>query len=145
MRKALQRIFQSSTRSTKIFILLFRGAPPDYPRYRHAALFFRFSNGAETTMHITGTHGSFEFEENPEYVPWGSRGIMRIIPVAEVPDSIDPLLITGIVSRTPIRDVPQDADWNCQNWVCDALDRLVINRCLSVEQKSAAIERMRAP
>ena len=52
------------------------------------------------------------------------------------------LLGRGVVSRTPVKNGPADADWNCQSWVADALTRMVNNGYLNVSQRAPAIDQM---
>jgi hypothetical protein len=62
--------------------------------------------------------------------------------------SIDPInSIRDIISKTPIRsngDTGSDGeeDWNSQNWVGDALGRLVLAGYLGAHARDLGIERM---
>ncbi|KAJ5669692.1 hypothetical protein N7462_010762 [Penicillium macrosclerotiorum] len=68
--------------------------------------------------------------------------ITDLIRVAELPDTISEATIRGVVSRTPVKNGPQDIDWNCWNWVGDALTRIVNYRYLNVSQRASAIHEM---
>ena len=127
---------------TNVFILVFVGEPLDYTKYRHTALFFEFPTGSTWVMHIIGAHGFFEFQSLKDYNPEQSRRLAKKIPVAELQDSISEASIRGVISRTLVKNNPADADWNCQNWVADALARMVRNGYLSASQRASAIDQM---
>jgi hypothetical protein len=127
---------------TKVSILVFVGEPLDYTKYRHTALFFEFPNGSTCVMHVEGAPGIFEFKPLDNYKPEQSRKIANRFLVAELQDSISEVSIRGVVSRTPVKNSPADADWNCQNWVADALTRMVNNGYLSASQRASAIDQM---
>lgn len=55
--------------------------------------------------------------------------------MAELRDSISEASIRDVISRTPVKNGPEDADWNCQNWVADALTRMVNYGYLNVAQR----------
>lgn len=67
----------------------------------------------------------------------------RIIPVAEIP-SITPIsALRSIVAATPIADNGGgDGDWNSQDWVGNALDRLVAAGYLDRNTRDRGIDRM---
>lgn len=44
--------------------------------------------------------------------------------------------------RTPVRNGRDDLDWNCQNWVGEALTELVEIGCVTEKERSAAIDEM---
>ena len=137
-----------------MFILVYVGAVLDYPEYRHTALFFESptesttgsttaSTTASTTlMHVTGAHGFFQFEEVDGYIADQSRTLAKRILVANLPDTLSAASLSAIISNTPVRNRREDADWNCQNWVGDALTRLVSYGHLDASQREAAIDKM---
>ncbi|KAJ5723343.1 hypothetical protein N7488_001378 [Penicillium malachiteum] len=120
---------------TKAFILVFAGDPLDYTKYRHTGL-------STSLLHIEGSPGIFQFYLRDNYRPDQSRRLVRQIRVAELPDSISEATIRGVVSRTLVKNGPQDIDWNCQNWVGDALTRMVNYGYLNVSQRASAIYEM---
>lgn len=92
-------------------------------------------------MHITGSPGLFEFEPYDNYNPEQSRRLARTIPVAELRDSISEASIRDVISRTPVKNGPADADWNFQNWVADHLTRMVNYGYLNVAQRGRGEDR----
>ncbi|OQE17624.1 hypothetical protein PENSTE_c020G09916 [Penicillium steckii] len=128
--------------SIKVSILVFKGDPLDYTKYRHTALFFEFPNGSTCTMHVEGAAGFFEFKTIDNYNPERSRSLTNKLIVAVLQDHISEEAIRGVVSRTPVKNTRQDMDWNCQNWVGDALARMVNSGHLNAAQKASAIDRM---
>lgn len=68
--------------------------------------------------------------------------LARIIPVASVPTAPPPALCL-ITADTPIPvDDPEKLDWNSQNWVADALERLVTAGYLDPKAKDRALDEM---
>lgn len=127
---------------TKVSILVYADSVPDYPEYRHTSLFFEFSDGSTSAMHVKGTHGFYEFEEMTGYNPYNSRHLAKAIAVAELPDTISAASVSTVVSNTPVKNARHDADWNFQNWVSDALARLVGHGYLDAPQRDDAIDKM---
>lgn len=124
---------------TNLSILVYVGDPVDLPEYRHAALFLEFSNGSTCVLHIKGAPGILEFHMKENYNPEQSQYLGKKIPVAEIPESIDELSIRGVISRTPVK---LDRDWNCQNWVEDALIRMADNGYIDISQQQSAFYSM---
>ncbi|CAI7669438.1 unnamed protein product [Penicillium palitans] len=98
---------------TKVFILVYIGDPLDYTKFRHTALHMEF--------------------------PEQSRRLVSKIPVAELQDWITEVSLKGVVQE------PQkngEMYWNCQNWVGDALARMVSSGYLTAAQRASAIDLM---
>ncbi|KAL4923130.1 uncharacterized protein BDV17DRAFT_296665 [Aspergillus undulatus] len=126
----------------KLFILIYKGDPLDYSEYRHTALYFHFASGSRSIMHVVGCPGLFRFSHNIDTDP-GSVGILaKVVPVTEIPTDIGEDSICETVTRTPIRNGRLDLDWNCQNWVGDALKRLVERGWITSEVREGAIDKM---
>lgn len=83
-------------------------------------------------MHIQGAHGFFEFQSLDNYRPEQSRKLAEQLLVATLQDHITETSIRGVVSSTPVKNRPVDADWNCQGWVADALTQMVNNGHLNM-------------
>ncbi|KAJ5652187.1 hypothetical protein N7507_009613 [Penicillium longicatenatum] len=109
---------------TNLSILVFVASPLDYARYRHTALFFEFEPQAQAQKKYAADHTQMEPET--EYIKSsvmeviGSPGFMSF---SERQNWGIP--VSSTISGTIIRDGDGDTDWNCQNWVGDALGRLV--------------------
>ncbi|KAJ5769136.1 hypothetical protein N7520_003695 [Penicillium odoratum] len=135
---------------TKLSILVFVASPLDYARYRHTALFFEFSPQADaenhsqkdqyrdqdpnpateyiksSVMEVIGSPGFLSFAERKNWdLPISSTDLARVVPIATLSDNIPISQLRATVSETPIRDRDGDRDWNSQNWVGEALGRLV--------------------
>ncbi|KAL3470350.1 hypothetical protein BJX99DRAFT_239648 [Aspergillus californicus] len=126
----------------KLFILIYKGEPLDYAEYRHTALYFHFASSSRSIMHIIGCPGLFRFSHNVNVDPSTQGDLARVVPVAEIPTDIGEGSICETITRTPIRNGREDLDWNCQNWVGDALRRLVERGWIGVEQRADAIDKM---
>lgn len=62
--------------------------------------------------------------------------------MAEIPDSARAASIKAVIYATPIRNGRSDLDWNCQNWVGEALARLVDSGYVSAAQRDQALDKM---
>lgn len=93
-------------------------------------------------MHIEGAPGFFQFQPLDDYRLEQSRKLAKRIPVAVLQDHIGEPSIRGVVSRPPVKNGRVDADWNCQNWVVDALTRMVSSGYLNASQRASAIVQM---
>ncbi|KAE8149663.1 hypothetical protein BDV25DRAFT_172717 [Aspergillus avenaceus] len=130
--------------TTKATLLIYTGSPLDSPEYRHTALHFDFPTGRTSTMHVIGTQGLFTYQELQDADPTTTSGreLARSIPIADIDDLILPENIRRVVASTPVRNGRGDLDWNCQNWVADALGRLVAVGVLSEGVRERAVDGM---
>ncbi|KAH8422593.1 uncharacterized protein LDX57_000346 [Aspergillus melleus] len=128
--------------STKTYILVYEGSPLDYAEYRHTALHFVFPRGLTTTMHVVGTQGLFQFEEDIDQDPCEGGNLVKTITVGPLTGSISAAALKKAVSATPVKNGRNDLEWNCQNWVGDALAGLVEIGYLSEVQRTGAIDQM---
>lgn len=126
----------------KVHICVYVGEPVDSTEYRHTALFLEYADGSKCLLHIVGPPGEFKFEPVERYDPASSQKLARQIPVVEVPDSLIASSLRGLMSRTPMRNEREYADWNCHSWVSDALTRMVSNGYLTASQRLSAIDVM---
>ncbi|KAJ5749202.1 uncharacterized protein N7511_010898 [Penicillium nucicola] len=121
----------------QLSILVYKGTPIDFPRYRHTALHALYTKNDYEWLHVVAAHPFFKFQKdrhNPiseEPIAW--------IPVCTVPEAVTRAMIHAACSRTTVRNEPTDRDWNGQNWVGEALAELVDVGALSFEQRSLAI------
>ncbi|KAJ9200414.1 hypothetical protein DTO166G4_8630 [Paecilomyces variotii] len=132
----------SQNMSTKIFITVEKGDPLDYMEYRHTALHLIFPDATQSVMHVVGTHGMFNFQERENYDPSTSPLYVKSTPVADIPEAIGPALIKLIILMTPVKNKPEDMPWNCQNWVADALSRLMTYGYLTEAERERGIDEM---
>ena len=109
-----------------------------------------------TLLEIIGGNEFFTFQERPDYIlpspsmpsvtganaGVGMEGpqIANVVRVAEIPGHVSPTAIRGAVMSTPINNGA--LDWNCQNWVGDALGRLVVRGFLQKREREIGIDRM---
>lgn len=68
--------------------------------------------------------------------------LARVIHVSTLPSSIPISALRSTVSETLIRDGDGDTDWNGQNWVGDALGRLVGAGYLDSEARDHGLDAM---
>ncbi|KAJ5293754.1 hypothetical protein PENANT_c002G09753 [Penicillium antarcticum] len=124
---------------TQLSILVYKGIPVDFPKYRHTALhaLYNKDTGDNEWLHVVGAHPFFKFQKDPQN-PISEEPIVWI-PVCTVPESVTRAMIHAACSRTAVRNEPSNWDWNCQNWVGEALAGLVDVEAVSEEQRGLAI------
>ncbi|KAJ5377443.1 uncharacterized protein N7496_004852 [Penicillium cataractarum] len=147
---------------TKLSILVFVASPLDYARYRHASLYLEFEHAHETeakkanlkpgdsntnteddikssVMEVVGSPGYFSFYERVNTSPVAATGLAKSVYVASIPDSVPVSSLRATISGTPVAD---QGDWNSQNWVGDALGRLVTAGYMDAEDKDRGLDDM---
>lgn len=67
-------------------------------------------------------------------------GLAKAALVAYIPDTVSVSSLRAVISGTPVAG--QEMDWNSQNWVGDALERLVTAGYLTPEQKDKGLDGM---
>ena len=125
-----------------ISIAVFRGDPIDWAMYRHTAIHVLDEDGENNLLHVTGAHPFFEYTpENTDPAKIG-RKLEALIPVSVPRDMITKSMIWDACARTRIWNDPHHQDWNCHNWVGEALTSLVAIGSVTEEQRSKAITQM---
>ncbi|KAJ5930434.1 hypothetical protein N7466_005927 [Penicillium verhagenii] len=150
---------------TNLSILVFVASPLDYARYRHTALYFEFDSPEtqyanaknqhtqpepqekdyikSSMMEVIGSPGFMSFFERKNWgVPVSSANLARVVPVSRLPDTIPISRLRSTVSETSILDGDGDTDWNSQNWVGDALSRLVTCGYLDAGARDRGLDAM---
>ncbi|KAL2706063.1 hypothetical protein AAEP93_001313 [Penicillium crustosum] len=125
---------------TQISVLVYKGVPVDFSKYRHTALRALYSDGQYDWLHVVGSHPFFKFQKDSEN-PMSEEPIAWIT-VCTAPNSVTKAKIISACACTSVRNSNSDRDWNCQNWVGDALTELVKIGCLTNEERAAAISKM---
>ncbi|KAJ5613756.1 hypothetical protein N7528_007410 [Penicillium herquei] len=93
-------------------------------------------------MEVIGSPGFFTFSERLNLGVPTSANLARIIPVSKIPSSIPSSSIRDTISQTTILNGDGDRDWNSQNWVGDALGRMVKAGYLNEEETEKGIDEM---
>ncbi|OQE46303.1 hypothetical protein PENCOP_c001G06666 [Penicillium coprophilum] len=125
---------------TQISLLVYKGVPVDFSKYRHTALHALYPDGQYDWLHVAGAHPFFKFQKDPEN-PMSEQPIAWI-PVCTTPESVTKAKIILACASTSVRNSSNDRDWNCQNWVGETLTELVKIGCLTKEERRAAINKM---
>ncbi|RAK84054.1 hypothetical protein BO79DRAFT_181704 [Aspergillus costaricaensis CBS 115574] len=128
--------------SVKLSIAVFVGDPLDYTKKRHTAIHVAFADGDQSLLHIVGAHGFFEFEDSVGKDPQASAKLATLIEVPTTSKSLSKQDIKRACEQTRIENSPGNHDWNCQNWVGDALGSLVQTGLLTVQARDHAIDQM---
>ncbi|KAJ5188635.1 hypothetical protein N7491_004955 [Penicillium cf. griseofulvum] len=124
----------------QISLLVYKGVPVDFSKYRHTALHALSPDGQYDWLHVVGAHPFFEFQKDSEN-PISEQPIAWI-PVCTAPESVTKAKIILACASTSVRNSNNDRDWNCQNWVGEALTKLVKIGCLTSQERGVAINKM---
>lgn len=125
---------------TQLSLLVYKGVPVDFTKYRHTALHVLYSDGEYNWLHVVGAHPFFEFSQDSQNPI--SEPPIAWIPVSTVSDAMTKATIASACASTPVRNGNCDRDWNCQNWVGEALTELVRVGCLTDRERKVAIGKM---
>ncbi|CAG7965800.1 unnamed protein product [Penicillium nalgiovense] len=108
---------------TQISLLVYKGVPVDFSKYRNTALHALYSDGQHDWLHAVGAHPFFKFQKDSENPM--SEPPIAWIPVCTVPDSVTKAkLILACALHF------------------EALTDLVKIGCLTKEERGAAIGKM---
>ncbi|KAL2392913.1 hypothetical protein ABEF95_001855 [Exophiala dermatitidis] len=114
-------------------IMIFRGTP-DTPSRRHTALFIEMSDGSNLMVHIVGEAPHFRKDMRENTRPDQSVRFLKEIFVANITGKTM-AQIGAVAFGTQIRS---GGDWNCQNWVSDALRAICAKNWITEHARSAA-------
>ncbi|KAJ5648025.1 hypothetical protein N7490_004397 [Penicillium lividum] len=128
--------------STTVSIVVFRGDPIDWAMYRHTAIHVHFADGQDSIFHVTGAHPFFKYTPLNNHPKNLNLTVVASIPVCSPPDSITKRMIQETCIRVPVWNDPRHSDWNCQNWVGEALAGLVAIGCVTQEERLNAVAQM---
>lgn len=125
-----------------ITVAVFRGDPIDWAMYRHTAIHVRYEDGEDTILHVTGAHPFFAYSPQNGTPEDTGLKVEGLIPVSSPLDKFTKSVIQSVCSQTPVRNDAFHQDWNCQNWVGEALARLVAIGCVTAQERSDALDKM---
>lgn len=125
--------------TTRISIAVFIGTPLDLTETRHTALYVRYPDGDEGMMHITGPLNFFSYAYDRKD-PSKSRKLVALIEVTSLTTPVKKEEVRAACRDTKVRNDLKD--WNCQNWVGDALSSLVDIGYVTAQERSVALDRM---
>lgn len=124
-----------------ISIIVHRGAPLDYPHYRHTALWSHFGDQYQPLIaHVVGPVGDFEFESREEAQPWKNEDFAKIVDVGPLATTITQPRLEALLRAIPIRN--HDREFNCQTWVEAALKRLAESGLLAQQAYESGLDGM---
>lgn len=135
-------IFQGWTKqtmpSTAVSIAVFIGKP-DIPSRRHAVIHIIYPDGTQDVVHAQGGPGYFRYSREIGYDPRFSLNLAAYHPVTTVSETVRKDSILDPCARTPIS---REMDWNCHNWIGEALSELVKDGLVTPEERSNALDKM---
>lgn len=106
-----------------VSIIVHKGSPLDYPRYRHTALWLQFAdNSSPVIVNVVGPQGGFEFESRESQAPWNVEGYAKTVDVGQLTTSATSEQIRSVLRTVPIEN--HDREFQCQVWVEYALRML---------------------
>jgi hypothetical protein len=130
----------------RLSIIVFSGDPIDAPQYRHTGLLIQHLSQEGTVkgqrfLEVVGAAGFFSPEETPDCDPMNDSLFVGMVVVATMPasGSSDSRLRAAIWSTTINNE---EIDWNCQNWVGDALYSCTKAGLISKDETERAIDGM---
>lgn len=86
-----------------MYIIVHKGDPLDYQKYRHTAIWLVPAEGdSQYYCHVRGAPGEFEYEKRTDYDPRGSRSFAKLIEVGRTKIDATTNEITGQVKTTPV-------------------------------------------
>jgi len=130
-----------SSSPASISILVFKGEPLDYQRYRHTSLHISFTDDQDPFVaHAVGPPGEYEFQIREPYDSTELQGIVRTVTVENSLASVDRGQMVEVLRAVPARNY--DSEFNCQIWVEAALRRLRDMRLLGSEAYTEGVDGM---
>lgn len=124
-------------------IIVFTGVPHDFMKYRHVGIQCLLSEQQWVTFfHVEGAPQRFLIQELPNYDGTQSQRFAKQVNVGylQVPMTLSQLREL-MFSMEPDNS---SAEYNCQNWVGMALEKLVSSNYLTQQEVSDAIDDMAA-
>lgn len=135
----VERVVAMST--VHMSIIVYKGSPLDYQRYRHTAFWIRFRDGSPAVLvHVVGPIGQFEFQARQAPNPSESAGFAKAIDVGFLTVSATPAQVLQALQRIPIDNT--DREFNCQTWIESALRALKNWNYLSGESYERGLDGM---
>ncbi|KAK7606534.1 hypothetical protein BKA81DRAFT_177433 [Phyllosticta paracitricarpa] len=124
-----------------VSIIIFRGEPLDWQKYRHTALLFTFADETQSVMiHATGSRYAFRLETMSNRDPRLSRSFAKEVDVGQIRFPMTKPRLVELISETPINN--SDPEFNCQVWVENALQRLKGANQLSEDEYTKGVDGM---
>lgn len=102
------RIISNSKMPTQISLLVYKGVPVDFSKYRDTALHALYSDGQYDWLHAVGAHPFFKVQKDTEN-PMSEPPIVWI-PICTVPDSVTKEKIILACACTSVRNSNSDRD-----------------------------------
>lgn len=107
----------------QISIVIYKGRPLDYQKYRHTSLYFEFENlEPSAIIHVVGPKKQYIFECRDGYDPTQSSSLAKIVALGPLSVQANRDRLVQILQTVPIRN--RDWEFDCQQWVEAALSRL---------------------
>ncbi|KAK3186280.1 hypothetical protein K4F52_005044 [Lecanicillium sp. MT-2017a] len=130
-----------SKRKYTVYVVVFKGDPVDFIKYRHTGLWFvPEDGGTQHYFHVTGLTGQFQFESRKGFDPTKSRTFAKKVKVGKIKLSLTSSEIGNLLESVSVNNY--DLEFNCQQWVQDALSILLDAGYINEEQYNNGLDGM---
>ncbi|EGX92171.1 hypothetical protein CCM_06332 [Cordyceps militaris CM01] len=131
----------SSKRKYSVFVVVFRGEPMDFSKWRHTGLWLVPDDETHSYyFHVCGIPGSFQYEKRTNYDPEFSTKFAGKIPAGDTKLSLSSSELATLLESVAVRN--DDPEFNCQQWVQKALLMLFQRGYLDEAQYNAGLDGM---
>lgn len=132
----------SSAKTFKVSAIVFKQPEKsDYQKLRHTALWFEPVGGGTTVFcNATGEQGAFAFEKRENYNPLNAAKYAGRVKVGTMRKAMTYLDLERKMRSVPCRN--EDEEFNCQNWVDDAVKKLSQDGYLTNEEYEVSMSEM---
>lgn len=112
-----------ATTTVQASIVIEKGTPLDYQKYRHTSLYFEFANlEPSATIQVIGPKKQYIFECKDNWDPTQNPSLAKIVALGPLAVQASRARLVQILQTVPIRN--KDWEFDCQQWVESALSRL---------------------
>ena len=130
-----------SSRNPHVSIIIYRGEPLDYSKYRHTSIWLQFHDGSPALLvHIVGPAGEFELQTRNVANPGESAKFVKKVEVGNMTAFMTSNQAVELLKGVPID--PTDRESKCQTWVEGALKVLKNAGYLSGDMYDAGLSGM---
>lgn len=124
-----------------IYIVVHKGNPIDFSKYRHTGLWCVPEDGPlYYYFHVTGFTGGFIFERRQDFDPETSKTYAKKITVGKTKHSLTSSELGSLMESVSVAN--DDPEFSCQHWVDAALTALHYAGYLTAEQCNAGVDKM---
>jgi len=130
------------TRHTyEVFIVVHRGDPMDFQKYRHTGVWFVPVDGGSTYyFHVRGSTGAYEFDMGKDFDPTETKNFAKKIKVGTTRHRLASDDLVRRMEAVPVRN--WDNEFNCHAWVDLAVKDMYEAHHLTQEEYEEGLDAM---